>query len=361
VKTFNWPEKTGSGTSMPLYSFNPILDSRWENFARSHPKASAFHQKGWLQALAATYGYRPIVVTSTPPGTALADGIAFCEVNSWITGSRLVSLPFSDHCEPLMSAGGDPLELTEWMRTERRKHKWGYIELRPFLQKISSEACFVESQSFWCHTLDLSPALEEIFCSLHKDCVQRRIRRAEHEHLSYEKGCTEGLLDDFYRLIVMTRRRHRLLPQPREWFHQILVFMKSDVEIRLARREGVAIAGILTLRHGNTVVYKYGCSDAEFHHLAAMPFLMWKLIEESKMAGAEKIDLGRTDLDQRGLLEFKNRLGAICRRLTYLRYPGSARKGNVMEPYLPAARRLFSVMPDAVTSIAGRVAYRHIG
>lgn len=352
---------TGSQIAMPLYSLNPILDSRWDDLVASHPKASAFHHRGWLQALAATYGYRPIVLTSTPPGVALADGIAFCEVKSWITGSRLVSLPFSDHCEPLMNEGGGPLDLTKWMRIERRQNKWEFVELRPLLWKMSPECCLVESQSFWCHTLNLAPTLEKIFSSLHKDCIQRRIRRAEREHLSYERGRSEELLNEFYRLLVITRRRHHLLPQPRAWFRNILAFMNPDVEIRLARRDGVAVAGMLTLRHGHTVIYKYGCSDAALHHLAGMPFLMWKLIEESKMAGADLIDFGRTDLDNQGLMEFKNRLGTTCKRITYLRYPGNARKGSVVESYLPTARRLFSVMPDAITSIAGRVAYRHIG
>lgn len=346
---------------MPLYSLNPILDGRWDELVASHPSASVFHHKGWLKALAATYGYRPFVVTSTPPGMALSDGIAFCEVKSWITGRRLVSLPFSDHCEPLINENGGLLEFTKWMRTESEEHKWKYIELRPTVGKMDSECCLVESQSFWCHTLELAPTLEKIFNSLHKDCMQRRIRRAERERLSYESGCSEGLLNEFYRLLVMTRKRHHLLPQPRAWFHNVLAFMEPDVKIRLARKEGVAIAGILTLRHGRTVVYKYGCSDAEFHHLAGMPFLLWKMIEESKMSRAEQIDFGRTDISNRGLMEFKNRLGATCRQLTYLRYPGNARKGSVVEPYLPAARRLFSVMPDVITSIAGRVAYRHIG
>ena len=71
--------------------------------------------------------------------------------------------------------------------------------------------------------------------------------------------------------------------------------MSPNAEIRLARKGGVPIAAILSLKHRRTVVYKYGCSDEKFHHLAGMPFLFWKLIEESKDAGAEQIDFGRTD------------------------------------------------------------------
>ena len=37
----------------------------------------------------------------------LANGIVFCRVESRLTGRRLVSLPFSDHCDPLVDSIGD--------------------------------------------------------------------------------------------------------------------------------------------------------------------------------------------------------------------------------------------------------------
>jgi hypothetical protein len=92
-----------------------------------------------------------------------------------------------------------------------------------------------------------------------------------------------------------------------------------------------------------------------------MPFLFWKLIEEGKTAGAEQIDFGRTELENDGLIRFKDQFGTTRRRLTYLRYPGSSREKYVAASDLPAARRLFSVLPDALSSRAGRLLYRHIG
>jgi lipid II:glycine glycyltransferase (peptidoglycan interpeptide bridge formation enzyme) len=136
--------------------------------------------------------------------------------------------------------------------------------------------------------------------------------------------------------------------------------MSPNVEIRLVRKEGVGIGAILTLRHRRTVVYKYGCSDERFHHLGGMPYLFWKLIDESKAAGDLQIDFGRTDLENRGLIEFKDRLGAARRQLTYFRYPKTAVKKSVVTSYLPAARHLFSVLPDGLSSLAGRLLYRHI-
>jgi CelD/BcsL family acetyltransferase involved in cellulose biosynthesis len=346
---------------MQLYTLDPLLDSRWDDLVASHPRASVFHHTGWLKALAGTYGYRPIVLTSAPPGERLSDGIAFCEVKSWITGSRLVSVPFADHCEPLLNETVDCREFTEWIRKERPQRKWKYVEIRPSCRDMDSDSPLVASQSFWFHTLNLAPPIAQIFRNLDKSSIQRRIRRAESAGLLYESGCSETLLNDFYRLLTITRRRHRLLPQPLAWFRNLVSCLSPGVEIRVARAGSIPIAAIFSLRLRGVVVYKYGCSNEKFHQLGGMPFLFWKLIEEARSDGAEQIDFGRTDLENGGLIRFKDQFGTTRRRLTYFRYSGSTKEKGFAASDMPAARRLFSVLPDALSSRAGRLLYRHIG
>ncbi len=83
---------------MTLYSFNPLENSRWNRFVENHPGGSIFHASAWIKALWDTYGYRPVVYTTASPDSELTDAILLCEVRSSLTGNRLVSLPFSDHC-----------------------------------------------------------------------------------------------------------------------------------------------------------------------------------------------------------------------------------------------------------------------
>jgi CelD/BcsL family acetyltransferase involved in cellulose biosynthesis len=346
---------------MRLYDLDPLSDRRWDDLVASHPRASVFHRTGWLRALATTYGYRTMVLTTSPPGERLRDGVVFCEVRSWITGSRMVSLPFSDHAEPLLSEDGATLAIAEWMQAESLRRKWRYIELRPLSEGLHYDHPLAKSQSYWLHTLDLSPSVEQIFAKLHKSCIQRRIRHAERERLGYERGCSSELLNEFYTLLMMTRRRFRLLPQPRAWFENLIACMAPNAEIRVARKDGKAVAAILTLGHRGTVVYKYGCSDERFHHLGGMPFLFWKLIEESKNAAAELIDFGRTELENDHLTEFKDRLGTRRSKLSYLRYPERAGKSRTDALNISAMRGLFSILPDALSSRLGWAAYRHIG
>jgi CelD/BcsL family acetyltransferase involved in cellulose biosynthesis len=346
---------------MQFYTLDPLSDSRWDDLTASHPQSSAFHQAGWLKALAQTYGYRTLALTSTPPGEPLADGVAFCEVRSWITGSRLVSLPFTDHTEPLVSARFTGHEMAEWMRVGCREHNWRYVELRPAAGGIRSTGPLAQSQAFWQHVLDLAPSTERLFSNLHRSCIQRRIRHAERQGLSYARSSSLDLLDEFYDLLMMTRRRFRLLPQPRAWFANLMVCMNRAAEIRLVRKNRKAIAAILTLRHRGSVIYKYGCSDENFHHLAGMPLLFWKLIEENKAEGVAEIDFGRTETDNHGLIRFKDRFGTHRRRLNYFRYAEKEQERAAASLGLPAVRAFFSSLPDALSSRAGRLVYRHIG
>jgi len=340
---------------------DPITDIRWEQFVTTHRESSIFHHKGWLKALKMTYGYRPLVVTSTPDGEPLSDGVVFAEVMSWITGARLVSLPFADHCEPLVRETDTLSELCRWLSTESRAAKWRYIELRPLSRDAEVSSHLEVSNSFWHHSLDLTAPLGQIFTRFHKSCTQRRIRHADHAGLTYEKGNSSRILADFYRLLTITRRRQQLLPQPLAWFGNLVTCLGNNLDIRVAHKDSKPLAAILTLRHGHNVVYKYGCSDESANKLAPMPFLFWRMIEESKGENAQQIDFGRTDLENRGLTAFKDHFGTTRRPLTYVRYPMSESQRTSVAAYLPGARRLFSVLPDVVSSRLGGLLYPHIG
>src|SRR5215469_5475976 len=345
--------------AVKIHTVNPLADSRWDDLVGCHPRASVFHQSGWLRALARTYGYEPFVLTTSAEGP-LQNGIAVCRVSSWITGTRLVSLPFSDHCEPLLDELNGLSQFTDELREECDLHRWRYVELRPLSAILEAKHGLHSNSSYWFHELDLRPSLETLFRGMHKDSVQRKIRRAEREGLTREAGCSERLLEEFYKLLLLTRKRHQLPPQPRIWFANLVECMKDKIQISVARSNGTPIGAMLTLRHRACVVYKYGCSDERLHNLGAMPFLFWKLIEESKALGAEQLDLGRSDIHNEGLITFKDRLGASRKRLTYYRHAETARGGAALQDSR-AVRQFFSYLPEAVASAAGKVLYRHMG
>ena len=116
---------------MRIYQIDPTKDARWPELLERHPSASVFHSVDWLSALQCTYGYEPVVLTTSPPTNQLMNGLLFCRVHSWLTGRRLVSLPFSDHCEPLCDSAEDLDFMLRYLRTCMEHQAWKYLEFRP--------------------------------------------------------------------------------------------------------------------------------------------------------------------------------------------------------------------------------------
>jgi CelD/BcsL family acetyltransferase involved in cellulose biosynthesis len=343
-----------------VYALDPLQDGRWAQIVQEKEKSSVFHSVGWLNALQKTYGYAPLVYTSTAPGGSLSNGVVFCCVNSWLTGQRLVSLPFSDHCEPLVDSVKELNELLGPALQELRDGKIKYIDIRPL--SLSFSGTTEGAESYFLHVLDLRPTLDEVYKKLHGDSIRRKIQRAERENLTLEVGSSEAMLTDFYSLHVITRQRQQLPPHPLKWFRNVLACLGANAQIRIARRNGKAIASLFTVSHKQKMVYKYGCSDADSHNLGGMQFLFWHLIRDSKEHGFVELDFGRSECTNTGLVTFKDRWGTKRQLMTYLRYP--PRPINTEhDPSLimKLGKKLFSHCPQGVLRVAGNLLYPHVG
>jgi CelD/BcsL family acetyltransferase involved in cellulose biosynthesis len=338
---------------------DPLGDPRWAVFVRTNPQSSVFHSTQWLSTLRSAYGYEPVVLTTSTPGTPLTNGVVLCKIKSWLTGSRVVSLPFSDHCEPLVNSAEELDILLAHMRRYVDLGEWKYAEVRPLSLEPRASTQFSRHLTYCFHSVNLNRGTEDIFRSFHKDCVQRKIRRAEREKLRYEDGNSDTLLRRFYRLMVATRRRQALPPQPIAWFQGLAAQFGSDLKIRVASYGDLPVASILTLSHKKSMTYKYGCSDAAFNKLGGMSLLFWKAIQEAKEQGCEEFDLGRSDSDNLGLIAFKDHWGAVSSSLTYWTYPQMMPARSWTHNRL--VRRVTSSAPALILETVGRILYRHIG
>lgn len=345
---------------MKLYELDPTNDARWIDLIGRRRDSSVFHTPGWLESLRRTYGYEPVVFTDSAPGKKLNNGLLFCRISSWMTGRRLVSLPFSDHCEPLVESPDALVSMLDSLKILIKREGRRYIELR-CVNPTSVPTGFTKSAVFSFHSLDLRPDLEQIFSGFHKSCVQRSIRRAHRVGLTYEVGRSASLLTDFHFLQTLTRRRHQLPAQPLTWFRNLLECLGQQVQIHLARHEGRPVAAILATVHNTTLTYKYGCSDARYHRYGGTPLLLWKAIQDAKEKGLTEFDLGRSDTDNEGLLAFKDHLGARRTPLNYYRYSRRLLDTGDIRWLRAIARSAYSLVPEPILAKAGSGLYKHLG
>ncbi len=365
-ETLNPLNKVFATGQTDWYRVKPLNDPRWDELVQRHHQASVFHSRPWLEALSRTYGYEAEAFTTSPPSGDLENALLFCRVESWLTGRRWVSLPFSDHCEPLVD---NPLELQLLLNAalrEAARADCKYVETRPLepMNPRLSRPCSSVTYAF--HQLDLTPSLRDLFDKLHKSSTQRKIRRAQREALTYEEGASEFLLDSFYPLFRMTRFRHNVPAQPREWFSNLMNCFGKALKIRVARKDGRAVAAMITLQFKDTMVYKYGCSDALQHRFGGTHLLFWKSIEEAKSRGLRVFDFGRADINQLGLITFKRRWGAAQSLLKYSRYAVSGDSTHFLDLPTPGwrsrtAKQVMALLPLSALDLLGDFLYKHVG
>ena len=89
--------------------------------------------------------------------------------------------------------------------------------------------------------------------------------------------------------------------------------------------------------------------------------LFWQTIKEAKEAGLEELDLGRSDLENQGLITFKERWSAVSSTLTTWRAPAKSVSLFFEHLKVRLAKEVCARLPNSILTLVGRLLYRHIG
>jgi hypothetical protein len=340
---------------------NPLNDAQWDSkLAASFPHASPFLQSAWARVLSSTYGYEAHYLVKESAGQ-LQRVLPLMEVRSWLTGSRGVSLPFTDTCDALGTSAESLPDLYADLFAFARSRRWKYVELRgtPPLDRQATP-----SVSFHGHHLALQPDSAALFARF-DSAVRRAIRKAEHEGVTVDFETSLDAVRIFYRLLGKTRARHGLPPQPWQFFaniHRHILASGGGIVV-VARFRQVPIAAAVFFHRGTQVLYKFSASDEAFQHVRGNNLVIWRAIEHYARQQYASLDFGRTSLTNDGLRRFKQSWHAEERPINYFRYNVST-GAIVPTPDQATAglhTRLFRSLPQPVTRLIGAALYKHLG
>src|ERR1039457_4417887 len=201
---------------------NPADCPGWDTLVTAHPRCSFFHGAAWAKTLQGAYGFRPVYFTAGE-----ADGrssiLPLMEVNSWLTGRRGISLPFTDDCEPLYSDAAAIRNLIQAATEFGRTRGWKSLEWRGG-RELFGEA--PASLAFFGHSVDLEQDEDRMFARL-ESSVRRAIRKAEKSGVTVTVSRSLETMKVFYSLQCKTRRKHGLPPQPFAFFQNIFEHILS--------------------------------------------------------------------------------------------------------------------------------------
>jgi CelD/BcsL family acetyltransferase involved in cellulose biosynthesis len=325
-------------------------DARWARLVERAPAAMIFHHPAWLGLVARQYRYPLDIVAVEGADGELRAGLPVARIDSRLTGRRLVALPFSDECPPLLADPEAGPELAEALRAHVDREALP-LELRGRLPELGGR----EAELFWVHTIDLDGDERP------SSATRRNVNKARKAGVTVSLRTDRAALDAFYALHLATRRRQGVPTQPLSFIRRFEeLFAQGLGFVALAELDGATAAAAVFLGAGPTLTYKYGASDRAALHARPNNLLFAAAIEQARERGHRHLDLGRTDFDNDGLRRFKASWGAREERLAY-----TYLHRDPPEPGHSRAERALAAVITRAPPVAGRAIgaalYRHAG
>lgn len=150
--------------------------------------------------------------------------------------------------------------------------------------------------------------VEDTLSIFHKK-TRNAVRKALKEDIMVEHISSDSKdMVDYYNLHTMTKKKHGSDPYPKRFFDLLPTIPSENIEISIAKHNGICIAGVMGFVHNSKVHVFDNCSDPEYLKMNPNNLLYYTLIEKAKVDKME-IDFGRTSPEDRNLRQFKERWG----------------------------------------------------
>ncbi|HLI79727.1 MAG TPA: GNAT family N-acetyltransferase [Candidatus Binataceae bacterium] len=346
------PERSGVARDALTITPWPDALALWRTALSRFSGATLYHCEPWIDSLRAAYSMQLEVAALHRDGDLRA--AAVLARMRGMRSTRLVALPFSDCAQPLAI---DEESCADFMRTLVASNPAASIEIRG----VAGPAPWQNVDCFGHWTLDLKRPYSDIAAGFSRT-VKGGIKRGLKDNLQIDRGSSMDYIARFFELQLETRRRLGVPPQPFKFFATVHEKFSrgSDCEVWFARFDGRDHAGLVLLRSGDQLCYKWG-ARVENGHPGANHLLVARMLE-AYAGEAHSIDFGRCDMRNQGLVRSKSEIGCVSRPLPYAFFPKVPR--NISSEVLSGPARLVSViwkrLPLQVTRVLGEAFYRYM-
>jgi hypothetical protein len=331
-------------------------DERWLRFLTTRPEATLFHHPAWINLLATCYRYRPFIIAVAACDGSLRAGLPMMEIHSRITGQRWVGLPFTDHCAPLYCDEAALQGLTDYLVALSSQ---GVIPRIIVHAGLTRRAEIQAQISYVLHTMDLGPDVDSVTSRFHA-MHRRNIKTAEKKGVCIRKGTDREHIAIFYQLHLETRRHQGTPIQPWRFFESVARLIAQGFGfVLLAYKNDVCLAGAVFLHHRQTLIYKYGASRRDALELRPNNLLFANAIRWGAEHAYRVFDLGRTDLTNTGLRDFKSKWGAIEMPLAYSSLPPMDCQFTT-SALMTTMQTVIRHSPGWICRVIGELLYRHV-
>jgi len=287
---------------------DPITDPRWDIFVENHPFGWVCHLSGWKKVLEESFKHmKGYYFVLTDENDGIKAGLPIYEVKSWLTGNRLVSIPFATLCDPLISTSEEMCKLSEAVNELSNELRCSYVEIRTLVAtSLMKDIRLANVDLYKYHCLSLANELEQIKSSFPSK-TRYNIRRSMKSGLTVRKAENEQDLLNFYNLYCKTRKRLSLPSQPYCYLKNLYNFISSAGKgiLLLGEKGNHLVVGGIFLKYKKRFSDEFRAWSRLYNELRPNYYLYWEAIKLAHSEGYEIFDFGRTSKFNKGLMDFK--------------------------------------------------------
>lgn len=323
---------------------------RWQKFVEESLNENPFLNKQWLLLLSVQYRL-PIKILGYFENDVLVSAIPFVEKETYFNKKKLISLPFTDYIAYVKQLPEKFIILLK----EYLYNKYESIELR-------TQVSFVDNvvPTFFRHYLKLNIGYDDIRLG-YRNNNNRNIIKSNKNNLTFKISKDIKSINAFYRLNILTRKKHGLPPQPKGFFfnmHNYLFENKLGFVATVYFKQR-AIASAIFFTNKNTIIYKYGASDNNFLYLKPNNFLFDSVIKYACNNSYLIFDFGICSKENTGLQRFKLGWGAIEEDVSYILINKKGINSYNKKNYNKFIHYVFKMLPPKLNVLLGELFYKY--
>ena len=285
---------------------------KWDKYLQDRPTENFFYRIGWLKVVQRTYGHRPLYLMATFENEVCGILPVFL-VSVPMFGRYLASDAFTSYGGVYADDEEIELSLMEKGAGLASSYKGSYLEIKNTKSISSLSKPWCRKSDYCTMIVDLGVGANKIWKGWHPE-TRRNVRKATKAGLHVEQG--SHLLDDFYRLVTLTMRRHGTPVHSKKFYQNILQEFPDDVTIYVVKLFEQPVATSLTVSFKTCIHSFVGASDAEFFKLKPNDLLYWEIIQHASNQGFRYLDFGRSSWES-GTFRYKMHMGAKPQPLYY--------------------------------------------
>ncbi len=311
---------------------------RIDAFVRAHPDATPFHLTGWSRAIERACGQRATYLKAESGTGQVAGVLPLTEIRSALFGKALVSSGFA--------VGGGMLSESEeagrlLIATAVEHAKVGgfqTIELRGAYG--SGKGWMIDTDTYLGFTRGLAKDDDAELLAIPRK-QRAEVRKALGFELQVEVGSSATDRDAHFAVYAESVRNLGTPVFPKVMFSAVLDELGDEADILTVRKEGRAIASVLSLYWRGTVMPYWGGGTADARVWRANDMMYYALmLHARKVKGCTHFDFGRSKAGT-GPAAFKRNWGFEPAALSYAKFAPNG--GEVRDINPTSAKYRFQV------------------